>query len=72
LIRRWAPVDSRENLSRALVHSTRCERIMIVVSNQMQETVHEEKIQFLRKADVHTSRLALSGIGRDDHLAKQA
>jgi len=44
---------------------------MIIVSDQVQEAVHEEEIQFLREADVHTGGLPRSGIGRDDHLAKQ-
>jgi len=66
-----SPANSREDLSRALVHSTRRARLMIVVSDQMQEAVHEEEIQFLREADVHTGGLPRSGIGRDDHLAKQ-
>jgi len=71
-IRRGAPVDTREDLSRPLVHSTRRTRLMIVVSKQMQEPVHKKEIQLQREADVDTRRLSGSGIGRDDHLAEQA
>jgi len=45
---------------------------MIVVTNQMQEPVHEKEIQLQREADVDARRLPRGGVGRDDHLAKQA
>jgi hypothetical protein len=71
-IRRGASTDSREDIARTLVHSARFVRPMIVVSNQMQEAMHEKEIQLQREADVNARRLPRSGIGRDDHLAKQA
>ena len=70
--RRWGTTtDTRENVARTLVHTTSRSRIVIVVSNEMQQSVHEEKIQFQREADVLARRLPRGGVGRNDDLAEQ-
>jgi hypothetical protein len=44
--------------------------IMVVVPDQVQESMHQEQVQFERQGDTKTRSLPGRRVGRDDHLAK--
>ena len=65
-------MDSCEDLVLALMHAPSLVGVVVVVPDQVQETVHDEQIHFEREGDTHPRGLTRRRVGRDDHLPEQS